>query len=260
MSFSRSNLSDDLAAIAAAARDAMLRARHVVVLSGAGMSAQSGIATFRGGDDSLWSRFDPQQLATEQAWRRDAALVWGWYRWRIARVAAAQPHAGHHALAALATHMPLQVVTQNVDDLHERAGSEVLAHLHGRLDALRCFDCGRAHADPLPHYDPADPPQRLAPPACAQCGGQVRPGVVWFGEALPETAWQVAVQAVVAADLVLVVGTSGLVQPAAGLPALARRNGATLLEINPERSALTAGVDLYWPTTAAPALPQLLPA
>ena len=229
---------------------------RVCVLTGAGMSAESGIPTFRGTHDSLWSRFDPMRLATAEACRADPALAWGWYRWRMQLVRDAQPNAGHKALAELAGRVPLSLITQNVDDLHERAGSIVGAHVHGSLFALRCFACGRAHDGPLDDY--ADGQQRVAPMRCATCGDALRPGVVWFGEALPDDAWEAAVDAATRCALMLVVGTSGLVYPAAGLPALARRHGATVVEINPEPTALSADVDHVWRATAAQALPQLL--
>lgn len=229
---------------------------RVCVLTGAGMSAESGIPTFRGTHDSLWSRFDPMRLATAEAWRADPALVWGWYRWRMQLVREAQPNAGHVALADLARRVPLSLVTQNVDDLHERAGSIVDAHVHGSLFALRCFACGRAHEGALDDY--VDGRQQVAPMRCAACGDAIRPGVVWFGEALPDDAWDAATDAATRCALMLVVGTSGLVYPAAGLPALARRHGATVVEINPESTALSAEADHVWRSTAALALPQLL--
>ena len=243
------------AAIDDALRRTIDNGGRVCVLTGAGMSAESGIPTFRGTHDSLWSRFDPMRLATAEAWREDPALVWGWYRWRMRLVRDAQPNAGHRALAALAQRVPLSLVTQNVDDLHERAGSIVDAHVHGSLFALRCFACGRAHDGPLEDY--VDGVQRVEPIRCAACGDRVRPGVVWFGEALPEAAWASAVSAAGRCALMLVVGISGLVYPAAGLPALARRHGATVVEINPEPTALSAEADHVWRATAAQALPQL---
>jgi NAD-dependent deacetylase len=244
------------AAIADAFRKAMAQAGGICVLTGAGMSAESGVPTFRGTHDSLWSRFDPMRLATADAWRADPALVWAWYRWRMELVRRARPHAGHRALAELARRATrVRLVTQNVDDLHERAGSTVDAHVHGSLFALRCFDCGAAHAGPLPPFDPGA--QRMAPMACAHCGGSIRPGVVWFGEALPDDAWQAATDAAQHCALMLVVGTSGLVHPAAGLPALAQRRGAVVVEINPEPTALSGTADHVWRAEAAKALPQL---
>jgi len=242
-------------AIAEALRQTITEGATVCVLTGAGMSAESGIPTFRGTHDSLWSRFDPARLATADAWREDPALVWGWYRWRMQRVRDAQPNAGHHALADLARRVPLSLVTQNVDDLHERAGSVVDAHVHGSLFALRCFACGRAHDGPLDEY--VDGAERAEPIRCMACGDRIRPGVVWFGEALPHHAWNAATDAATRCRLMLVVGTSGLVYPAAGLPTLARRHGATVVEINPEATALSADADHVWRATAAQALPML---
>ena len=246
------------AAVVEAFRATLANGGRVCVLTGAGMSAESGVPTFRGGKDSLWSRFDPMQLATADAWRTDAPLVWAWYRWRMARVRAARPHAGHHALADMAARgAQVSLVTQNVDDLHERAGSRVDAHVHGDLFALRCFDCGYAHRGDLPAFDAQA--LRVEPMACASCGGRIRPGVVWFGEALPEEAWQAAETAARDCALMLVVGTSGLVHPAAGLPALASYHGATIVEINPEPTVLSATADHVWRASAASALPLLLP-
>jgi len=243
------------AAIADALQRTVDEGGRVCVLTGAGMSAESGIPTFRGTHDSLWSRFDPMRLATAEAWREDPALVWGWYRWRMQLVRDAQPNAGHHALADLAQRVPLSLVTQNVDDLHERAGSVVDAHVHGGLFALRCFACGRAHDGPLDDY--VDGMQRVEPMRCVSCGDYIRPGVVWFGEALPDDVWDAATDAATHCTLMLVVGTSGLVYPAAGLPGLARRRGAVVIEINPEPTALSADADHVWRATAAVALPLL---
>ena len=244
------------AAIADALQRTIASGGRLCVLTGAGMSAESGIPTFRGTHDSLWSRFDPMRLATAEAWREDPALVWGWYRWRMQLVRDAQPNTGHRTLAALAQRVPLSLVTQNVDDLHERAGSTVDAHVHGSLFALRCFACGHAHDGALDDY--ADGVQRVEPMRCAACGDRIRPGVVWFGEALPDDAWDAATDAATDCTLMLVVGTSGLVYPAAGLPALARRHGAMVVEINPEPTALSAESDHVWRATAAQALPLLL--
>jgi NAD-dependent deacetylase len=235
------------------------QAQRIVVLTGAGMSAESGVATFRGARHALWERFDPMQLATAEAFRADSALVWGWYLWRMAAARAAAANAGHRALAALAADKPgCTVVTQNVDDLHERGGSPAVLHLHGDLFAHRCFDCSREYdGDPLIGVDASAPQQRVPPPRCHHCGGPIRPGVVWFGESLPERAFAAALSACERAELVLVIGTSGLVHPAAGLPALAKRQGARIIEINPEASAISSLADLHWRSTAARALPQL---
>lgn len=248
----------DATATAARVGDWLAQARRCLVLTGAGMSAESGIAPFRGGDQALWTRFDPARLATPEAFAADPDLVWAWYLWRMAGVRAAAPHAGHRALAALAGRHPhLVLATQNVDDLHERAGSAGVVHLHGELFALRCAAC--AAPAPVPALPQAGmaPALRQPPPRCRRCGGAVRPGVVWFGEALPEAAWQAAEAAARACDLVLVVGTSGLVHPASTLPAIARRRGARVVEINPAPTALSGAADLCWRATAAQALPLL---
>ncbi|WP_409484601.1 SIR2 family NAD-dependent protein deacylase [Arsenicicoccus dermatophilus] len=234
-------------------------ARRVVVLTGAGMSAESGVPTFRDAQSGLWERFDPAELATPDAWARDAELVWAWYAWRAALVRAVKPNAGHRALARWAdgSGTAVEIVTQNVDDLHERAGSGVLAHVHGSLFAPRCESCSR----PGDLGDlPVEPVARLAPPRCRSCGGRVRPGVVWFGEMLPEGPLRRAEEACRAADLVLVVGTSGLVWPAAGLPLLARDAGVPTVEINPAVTDLSGQVEQVWRATAAEALPALVDA
>jgi NAD-dependent deacetylase len=233
-------------------------ARRVCVLTGAGMSAESGIPTFRDAQVGLWERFDPMELATPRAWEEDPARVWAWYAWRAHLVSTAEPNAGHRALTAWQrrTGVELSVVTQNVDDLHERAGSEVLAHVHGSLFALRCAVCGRAGETAYPSLE--EPVERLDPPTCAHCGGSVRPGVVWFGEALPEEQFFAGVEAAQHADLLLVVGTSGLVHPAATVPHLAGARGVPVVEVNPRGTEVTEAADQVWRATAAQALPALL--
>ncbi|WP_101925741.1 MULTISPECIES: SIR2 family NAD-dependent protein deacylase [Luteimonas] len=233
---------------------------RIAVLSGAGLSADSGIPTFRDALTGLWARFDPAELATEAAFRRDPALVWGWYRWRAHAVLAAAPNAGHRGIAALAGagHV-VRVVTQNVDDLHERAGSTDAIHLHGRLLASRCIDCG-ARVDPDPMLQApvaATDGAREAPPRCAVCGGAFRPDVVWFGEPLPDTAWREAHAAIVDSELLVVVGTSALVWPAAGLPDVALQAGTPVVEINPMRTALSPRADAHWQTGAADGFARL---
>lgn len=223
---------------------------RITVLTGAGMSAESGIATFRDALTGLWSRFDPAELACEAGFRRDPALLWGWYRWRAAQVMQCEPNAGHRGLAALAdAGHDVRIVTQNVDDLHERAGSREVVHLHGHLLRSRCIDCG-AMREPEPMQDRLNdvPPDggREPPPRCDNCGGDYRPGVVWFGEALPETAWQQASDAASDCDLMVVIGTSGLVQPAASLPMLAKRRDARVIEINPQATPLSDLADERW--------------
>lgn len=219
-------------------------ARHVVVFTGAGVSAESGIPTFRDVMTGLWQRFNPQDLANAQAFEQDPELVWGWYEWRRMQVLRAQPNPAHRAIAALARHVPrLTLITQNVDDLHERGGSTEVLHLHGSLQRPRCFTCGRAFEHPA--GVPAEPEggRRLPPPRCGHCGGLIRPGVVWFGESLPQGALQAAYAAAADCDLLLSIGTSGLVYPAAEIPQLARRSGAAVVMINPQPTALDGIAD-----------------
>lgn len=219
-------------------------ARSVVVLSGAGMSAESSVPTFRDAQTGLWERFEPQHLATEDAFRTNPALVWTWYVWRAMLVHDAVPNAGHTAIGAWQKHLEdnggaLTVATQNVDDLHERGGADAVLHLHGSLHNYRCLDCNRPVA-----FNPRDTGIRadqtfhdanlLDPVVCPHCAsGILRPGVVWFGEMLPQDAFSWAVEALQTADLVVVVGTSGLVQPAASLPLIGQETGAQIVEINP---------------------------
>jgi NAD-dependent deacetylase len=258
----------DTVRMATEVAERLRRARSVAVLTGAGMSAESGIPTFRGGDNSLWRDFDPETLATPEGFRRDPALVWAWYHWRTGLVAQAQPHVGHRALAQLEARLPaLDVITQNVDNLHERAGSRRVVHLHGSMFALRCFACARPHdettatskttasaTDATFASANAEPTLRLEPPRCDHCGGRIRPGVVWFGEALPDAPWQQSLRNVREAELLLVVGTAGVVQPAASLVMEARQAGAFVVEINPAGTEQTRLANLAWRATAADAL------
>ena len=235
---------------------------RISVLTGAGMSAESGVPTFRDALTGLWERFDVEQLATEDAYRRDPALCWGWYRWRARLVRHAQPNAGHVGIAALADTLALRLITQNVDDLHERAGSTVDAHLHGSLFASRCIDCSTAcppDDEPITRnmQQIPDAGGRESPPVCATCDGAIRPGVVWFGEALPDTAWATAIDAIGDCDLLVVIGTSGLVYPAAGLPQRARDAGIRIIEINPHPSAISALADEHWRIGAGEGLARL---
>lgn len=238
---------------------ALRQARRVVVFTGAGVSAESGIATFRDALTGLWSRFDAQALATPEAFQAHPDIVWGWYEWRRAQVLRSAPNAAHRAIAELARHVPeLLVVTQNVDDLHERAGSPRVEHLHGSLHAPRCSACGaaQAFADALP--DEPREGRRIAPPACAHCGAPVRPGVVWFGESLPRDAWNAALQAAETCDLLLSIGTSALVYPAAELPQRALAAGAVVAQINPSATPLDAHAHHNLRGAAADLMPALL--
>ena len=214
--------------------DTLQRAKYVVVFTGAGVSAESGIATFRDALTGLWQRFDVSDLATPEAFQRDEELVWGWYEWRRMQVLRAQPNPAHLAIGALARQVPkLTVITQNVDDLHERGGSVGVLHLHGSLHHPHCSVCGNAHTLPPGIPEEPDGGRRLCPPRCHHCGGSVRPGVVWFGEDLPVIELNHAFAAARECDVLFAIGTSGLVQPAAGIPSLARQAGAKVVQVNP---------------------------
>lgn len=211
--------------------DRMRDADDVLVLSGAGMSAESGVPTFREAQTGLWARYRPEDLASPEAFARNPRMVWQWYAWRRELVRHAQPNPGHLALAALEPrYRSMLVATQNVDGLHQRAGSRRVVELHGNLFHDRCF----RENEPV-HFDS---PQ-MDPPSCPKCGGPVRPGVVWFGEELPVDAVAETNAQLRRCQVLVVAGTSGLVWPAAGLPGLARSLGAWVVEINPEHTAIS---------------------
>lgn len=241
--------------------------RQVVVLSGAGISAESGVPTFREVQTGLWERFSSEELATPDAFEADPALVWTWYRWRQSLIDAVEPNAGHAAVARWQDHLTsrggwLAVITQNVDDLHERAGTEVLGHLHGRIAAHRCAECGHPVRLEAPAFDGRlSPPMPEHPPVCDVCEeGLLRPDVVWFGEMLPEADVDAATAAIRAADLIMVVGTSGIVHPAASLPLLGLERGVPLIEVNPEETGITEVMDFAIRGGSAQVLPPLLQA
>ncbi len=246
-------MTDDARAALAAARARLSTATRVAALTGAGISAASGVPTFRGADDSLWANYRPEQLATPAAFARDPALVWRWYDWRRGLIAAAAPNPAHAALARLeACVRSVTVITQNVDGLHARAGSSNVIEYHGSIWRTRCLDCGDERDDrraPLPQL----------PPPCAACGGRLRPGVVWFGEAIPAGAAAAAEAAARACDLFLVVGTSGAVWPAAGLARVARESGGQVIEFNLARGGVSGDAHLFIAGDAAATLPLLLP-
>jgi NAD-dependent deacetylase len=239
------------------AAKALAGAGKVVVFTGAGMSAESGVPTFRDALTGLWERFDAQALATPQAFEDDPDLVWGWYEWRRSLAMRVHPNPGHEAVAAIEARAPHTVViTQNVDDLHEQAGSTAPIHLHGSLFTPRCATCSR----PAEASREAEPEEgrRLAPPRCGHCGGRIRPGVVWFGEALPSEALEAAVQAATECDVLLTIGTSGLVYPAADIPVVAARFGATVIQVNPQPTPLDAVAEFNLAGTAATVLPAMV--
>jgi NAD-dependent deacetylase len=232
------------------AREWLQAASSVVVLTGAGISAESGVPTFRG-QGGLWKQFRAEDLATPEAFVRNPRLVWEWYDSRRTVLAGVEPNAGHRALAELEARKPrFTLVTQNVDSLHDRAGSRNVLKLHGDIWTLRCLQCGRERRDertPLPEL----------PPRC-ECGGMLRPGVVWFGEPLPHDAWERAQQATCDAEVLLVVGTSATVYPAAGLVPMARNAGARVIECNMEETPFSSGLDRSFRGLAGELLPQLM--
>jgi len=236
-----------------AARELLAGVRRLAVLTGAGMSAESGVPTFRDAQTGLWSRFDPMQLASPEGFRADPSLVWRWYAWRRSLVSRAQPNAGHVALARAGGRLAeLHIVTQNVDGLHQRAGSRDVIEIHGNILHTRCLGgCG------VTYERPEDLPAG-EPPRCPGCGNWLRPDVVWFGEALDPARLGVAEEAVTRAEALLVVGTSGLVHPAAGLPSRARRAGVRVIVVNPQPTEIDHVADVVVTGAAGVVLPALL--
>ncbi len=237
------------------AAQVLRQAQRIVCLTGAGVSAESGVATFRDALTGLWSNFDPEQLASEAGFAANPGLVWRWYMERLQTVERVQPNPGHTALAQLEATAPHFVLfTQNVDDLHERAGSRNVHHLHGSITRFCCTSCREEH------YLQADERRQPLPPHCLYCNGLVRPAVVWFGEMLPYAILKEAWYAVEHCDLLLVVGTSGVVYPAAQLPFTAKQYGATVIDINPEPTPISEMADLYLPGRSGEILPQVIEA
>ena len=227
-------------------------AQRVAVLTGAGISAESGVPTFREAQTGLWARYRPEELATPEAFRHDPRRVWEWYAWRRERVQQTAPNPGHLALVTMEQRIAgFTLITQNVDGLHRRAGSHQVLELHGNLVRAKCFDEDR----PVENW-----PDRSeeSPPRCPRCGGLLRPDVVWFGEMLPPGAIDAAEQAARACDVLLVVGTSGAVWPAAGLAGIARRAGAEVVIVNPDASEIDDQAHWVLRGTAAGVLPALL--
>lgn len=226
-------------------------------MTGAGMSKESGVPTFREALTGLWSRYDPMELATPEAFGRNPALVFQWYFERWQRARDVDPHPGHLALTRMAGRFGrFTIITQNVDGLHQRSGATEVIELHGSLEAFRCVGDGHAwHPD---RYEAPAAGESIAAPTCEHCGCSIRPGVVWFGESLPATAVAAAHEAVAEADAMLVVGTSAVVHPAAELPMVAQRKGASVIEINPDRTPLSSRVEVAWFERAGVALPALV--
>jgi NAD-dependent deacetylase len=245
----------------ARARELLAGARRIFVLTGAGISAESGVPTFRG-DGGLWKSFRARELATPQAFARDPALVWQWYRWRRETIGQCRPNDAHRALAARALdRADVVIVTQNVDELHADAAHEIAGErdpaaaipieLHGSIFRTRCSSCGARRPD-----------REVAPsaslPRCDACGGLLRPDVVWFGESLDPGVIDAAVTEAGSADVCLVIGTSAVVHPAAGLASIVAGNGGAVIEINPETTPLTATAKVSIRATAVSAVPRIL--
>lgn len=235
-------------------------AQQIVVMTGAGVSAESGVPTFREAQTGLWAQYDPQDLATPAAFTRNPRLVWEWYASRREIIGQSEPNAGHFALAQLeAQHGHVTVVTQNVDNLHERAGSQDVIHLHGNIMRTKCFyDC-QGNPTLVDLSDPAINTDAL-PPLCPHCGRWLRPDVVWFGEILPARALERAMTLSEGCDVQLVVGTSGLVEPAAGLPRITKQHGGKVIVVNPDHTMHTRIADVSLRGASGEVLPQVLQA
>ena len=231
----------------------LAQAQSILCLTGAGISAESGIATFRDAETGLWSNFDPQTLASQAGFAADPGLVWQWYMERLAAMERAQPNPGHTALANLAELVPsFTLVTQNIDNLHERAGNRGVLHIHGRITRFRCNLCSSEH--PLTESDRA----HERPPTCAVCSNVVRPDVVWFGENLPGRVLDAAWRAAERADVMLVIGTSGVVYPAAQLPTVAKEQGAIVIDINPDCTPISEIADFFLQGPSGEIMPELV--
>lgn len=226
-------------------------AQRVTVLTGAGVSAESGVPTFRDAQTGLWARFRPEELATPTAFRRNPRLVWEWYAWRRELVAKARPNRAHFALVELERQTSqFTLITQNVDGLHQRAGSRNVIELHGNITRTKCFEEDRVLTD--------WPDTGEVPPRCPNCGGRLRPDVVWFEEMLPAEATSRAFERTAGCEVFLSIGTSTVVYPAAALPFHALENGATVVEINPDSTPLTENVHYALIGPAGEVLPELL--
>ena len=226
-------------------------ASKVAVLTGAGVSQESGLRTFRDSQTGLWAQYKPEELASPEAFARDPKLIWDWYAWRREAVKSVRPNPGHYALASMEKHIPsFSLITQNVDGLHRMAGSQRLLELHGNIQRVRCADC---YTFTETWEDDSE-----AVPRCQECGGLLRPDVVWFGEQLPRDQLEAAVEAARSCDVFFSIGTSGVVQPAASLAFAARNRGAVVVEINAEPTPLTSKTDYFLQGKSGEILPELL--
>ncbi len=228
-------------------------ARHIAVLTGAGVSAESGIPTFREAQVGLWAQYRPEDLATPDAFARNPKLVWEWYAWRGKIVRGARPNSGHYALAEMQRHVaPFTLITQNVDGLHQLAGSTGVIELHGNILRTKCS----REAVVIDQWTASDE----TPPRCPRCGAYLRPDVVWFGEMLPPAALEAAAQAANSCDVFFSIGTSGVVEPAASLARVALQRGAAVVEVNPTETPLTAQAAFVLPGASGEILPALVKA
>ena len=230
-------------------RGRLKEAKQPIALTGAGISAESGVPTFRGAD-GLWRNYRAEELATPEAFRADPRLVWEFYQWRRELLSKVKPNRAHLALASLERDKDFTIITQNVDGLHSLAGSRNVLELHGSIWVVRCVDCGAEREDrtvPFPEL----------PPRCG-CGGLLRPGVVWFGEMLPEAVLHRTYELIKSTDLMLVIGTSGVVQPAASFASMAKTMGAFVVEINMEKTPVSSTMDVVINGRAGDILPQIV--
>jgi NAD-dependent deacetylase len=229
------------------------KAERVAALTGAGVSQESGLRTFRDAQTGLWSQYKPTELASPEAYERDPKLVWDWYAWRREAIKGVRPNPGHYTLVDMAQHIPdFTLITQNVDGLHRMAGSPRVVELHGNLQRVKCASCGQQAEEWEDAQDEV--------PRCNVCGGLLRPDVVWFGESLPRAELEIAVEAARACHVFFSIGTSGIVQPAASLAFAARNKGAVVVEINAEPTPLTAKVDYALHGKSGEILPVLVQA
>ncbi len=226
------------------------KAKRVAVLTGAGVSAESGISTFRD-PDGLWSRFNPMELASIDGFMSNPDRVWEWYQYRRNVIHKTKPNAGHYAIAEMAKIFPhFTLITQNVDQLHQIAGSENVLELHGNIIENRCFKCNKPYLEEINFSD-------NQVPKC-NCGGLIRPNVVWFGEMLPRKILEQSEIEARKCDIFFSIGTSGEVYPAAGLPLIAKQNGATVIEVNPNQTSISTAMDFRLPYKSAEVLPILI--
>jgi len=229
------------------------RTSKLVALTGAGVSQESGLRTFRDAQVGLWAQYKPEELASPEAFRKNPKLIWDWYAWRREAVKGARPNRGHEALAEIEKHIPaFTIITQNVDGLHRMAGNVNVLELHGNIQRVRCSVCSTIAET---WGDDAD-----SVPTCEICGGLLRPDIVWFGESLPQDQLSAAIEATRACEVFFSIGTSGVVQPAASLAHAAHSRGAVVVEINAEPTPLTSKADFFLQGKSGELLPDLVKA